>query len=736
MVQKYLSELNQEQQAAVSESSGPVLVLAGAGSGKTKVLTYRIAYLMEELKTHSERLIALTFTNKAANEMKERINEIIDEDPPSWVSTFHAACVRILRREIELLGYGKDFLIYDSRDKTKIVKDILSELNLDNKKYPHQTVGRKISGIKNNLQNPEELNYPYDQIYQNYQKTLRKENALDFDDLLLMTIKLLDEYPDRLQYYQNKFQYILVDEFQDTNPAQNRLVSLLAPPDNNVFVVGDDDQSIYLFRGADVKNILEFEKNFPDVRTHKLEKNYRSTQTILEAANHVVQHNPWRKPKQLWTDNDRGDPLKCFQSGDEREEAHFIAQEIRRNPYNLPLMAVLYRTNAQSRVLEDVFRREGISYTMVGGTGFYDRKEVKDIMAYLMVIQCPQSDSQLERIINEPKRGIGKTSVNKIKDYANANNISLFQALEEIDQLGVSRRCENSIRNFTDMISNFQKMREYLSVRDLIEEVAEKTGYLEVLRGENSRESEDRIANIKEIYSMAKEFEAEGGENLQEFLTHSTLLGDIDTWEDENQAQVVMMTLHSAKGLEFPGVFLTGMEEGLFPHARSYESEQSMEEERRLCYVGITRAEQVLYLTWARERTIHGNTKMFTPSRFIDEIGDDLKEGENTGSTFGADNMWAETDSDDTGQGSRTSPAIFPAAKNSSTAGVERSVFGEKEEPLESYSEGDLVSHKKWGQGQVLAAQQAGSDWILTVSFEGAGVKKLAASVAPIKKIK
>ncbi|ACB84057.1 ATP-dependent helicase [Natranaerobius thermophilus] len=725
VVSSQLAELNQEQTAAVTAGDGPVLVLAGAGSGKTKVLTYRIAYLLETKGIHPEQILALTFTNKAAGEMKERVQTIVEGDAPSWVSTFHAACVRILRREIDLLGYGKDFLIYDTRDKTKIVKDLLADFNLDKKKYPHQAVAKKISGVKNNLQDPRELFYPYDEVFEAYQKRLKKENALDFDDLLLLTLRLFEQYPDRLQYYQNKFQYILVDEFQDTNPAQNRLISLLSPPQDNVFVVGDDDQSIYLFRGADVKNILEFEKTYPNAQVYKLEKNYRSSKTILEAANQVVTNNPSRKSKELWTDNDEGYPLQYYEADDERDEAYFIAEEIRANRYQLPLIAVLYRTNAQSRVLEDIFRKMGISYEVVGGTGFYDRKEVKDIMAYLMVVQCPQSDSQLERIINEPKRGIGKTSVDKLKDYANRNNITLFDALLEVDYTDISKRGKNSVKKFTDMIGNFRKMREYLTVRELIEEVAEKSGYLEALRSQNTKEAETRMENVREIYSMAKEFEAEGGETLQEFLTHSTLMGDIDTWEDEEQAQVVMMTLHSAKGLEFPGVFLTGLEEGVFPHIRTYDSEASMEEERRLCYVGITRAEQVLYLTWARERTLNGMTRMLQPSRFVSEIGEDLKDTQHQ--TLSGQ-----------GQVTSTQNSHEPPQTQISSFSDKTSPSGKRNVNLaeESYQEGDLISHKKWGEGKVLQAQQAGSDWVLTVSFDGAGIKKLAASVAPIKKLK
>ncbi|OWZ84736.1 ATP-dependent helicase [Natranaerobius trueperi] len=712
-----LNSLNTEQSEAVKATEGPVLILAGAGSGKTKVLTYHVAYLISNKKVHPESILALTFTNKAAKEMKERINDLVEDSPPTWVSTFHATCVRILRREIDLLGYGKDFLIYDARDKTKIVKDIISELNLDNKRYPHQAVSRKISNIKNNLQSSSNLYYPYDQIYESYQKCLRKENALDFDDLLVQTIELFEKFPDRLQYYQNKFQHILVDEFQDTNPAQNHLITLLSPPQENVFVVGDDDQSIYLFRGADVTNILDFEKKFPDTKVIKLERNYRSTKTILEAANQVVVKNPQRKSKKLWTENNDGELLKSYQGVDERDEAQFIANEIRTNRHQLPLMAVLYRTNAQSRVLEDIFRREGISYTVVGGSGFYDRKEVKDIMAYLMVIQTPKADSQLERIINEPKRGIGKTTVEKIKNYANRNGLSFYDSLLEIDFVEVSKRAQNSVKKFVDLITNFQLMREYLTVRELVEEVAEKTGYLETLRSQNNREAQNRIDNIKEIYSLAKDFEAEGGETLQEFLAHTTLLGDVDTWEDENQAEVVMMTLHSAKGLEFPGVFLTGLEEGVFPHVRSFDNEASMEEERRLCYVGITRAEQVLYLTWCEQRTMNGMTRMHTPSRFINEIDTELIEGQNESDNNLSSDAISKTRSE-TVQNDST-------FMNSRTKSIANEVF----------ESGDKISHKKWGEGKVVEAQKAAGDWILTVSFPGVGTKRLAAGVAPIKKI-
>ncbi len=737
-----LSDLNQAQYEAVTAADGPVLVLAGAGSGKTKVLTYRVAYLLAEKKADPENILALTFTNKAAIEMKERIHELVETSPPAWVSTFHSACVRILRREIETLGFTRDFLIYDTREKNKILKDVIKEFNLDIKKFPHQAAAKKVSSIKNNLRDPKELTHPYDQIYQAYQERLYRENALDFDDLIRQCIKLFQQYPHVLEKYQKKFCYLLVDEFQDTNPAQNRLIILLAPPQKNVFVVGDDDQSIYLFRGADVTNILEFEKTFPQTRTIKLEKNYRSTQTVLDAANQVVSNNPGRKPKRLWTDKEQGPPLKCFRAEDDREEAHFVAKEIRDNCQQLPLMAVLYRTNAQSRVLEEALKLQGISYTVVGNKGFFDRKEVKDILAYLMLIQCPYADTQLERVINEPKRGIGKTSLDKIKRYAESKELSLFDAMQKKDcTASLSGKAKQSVNAFVDLIKNFQSMSEYLGIQELIEEVAESTGYIDKLRQENTREAEDRIANIQELYSMGKELEERGGDTLGEFLTHNALLGDIDTWEDEDQAQVVLMTLHSAKGLEFPGVFLTGMEEGLFPHFRAIDDEDSMEEERRLCYVGITRAEQVVYLTWAQTRMLNGMTRSMPPSRFIGEISDALKETPGFATTQTSTAGRSKAFVDEGGNGREKSSYAEQNLIESHLRGPDNlkqwgnKKYGFNDAADVTFKSGDHIKHAKWGEGKVLEAMKVAGDWILTVRFEAVGVKKLAAGIAPIEKV-
>lgn len=733
-------DLNEAQKEAICHPGGPVLILAGAGSGKTRVLTHRVAYLISEKKVHPENILALTFTNKAAGEMKERVWKQVSNSPPSWVCTFHSACARILRRNIDNLGYDKNFLIYDTRDKNALIKECAGELNLDTSRYKPAAVANIISNMKNRVGDsnsdettPAEESYYWkniQEIKELYQTRLKKNNAVDFDDLLLLTLQLFKESGQILEYYQYKFRHILVDEFQDTNQVQYELIKMLAPPENNLFVVGDDDQSIYLFRGADVRNILYFERDFSSCSVIKLEKNYRSTINILEAANRIAENNPRRNPKELWSDNDRGEKIKFFCAGDEIEEARFIARQIKDNMDKYSSMAVLYRTNAQSRAIEDALIWEDIDYKIVG-TSFYDRKEVKDILAYLMVIENPQADLQLERIINEPKRGIGKTSFQKVKDYAVNNEISLYEALLESKNIGLGSKAVKAIETFTEMISNFRKKREYLSVKELIQEVAEESGYMSSLEKLKEAEARDRIENVKEFYSMAQEFQSEGGETLLEFLLNLSLITDLDKLDEEeakDEGQVVLMTLHGAKGLEFSVVFLTGMEEEIFPHVRSFNSYEELEEERRLCYVGITRAEELLYLTRAENRTIYGMNRSFLPSRFLQEIDEELIE--DLSSVQGGVNL----SSFETSYPAK-SPAVNPGSFLTSSKSKNNEKIEANNTGYEFYQEGELLNHKKWGKGKIIEAQEISEDWILTVEFESGETKKLAAALAPIEKI-
>ncbi|HYE83722.1 MAG TPA: UvrD-helicase domain-containing protein [Clostridia bacterium] len=678
-------QLNKEQREAVLTIEGPQLILAGAGSGKTRVLvhriahilnygnsynsayvpfdltpedlelmrdyvshdtsgktrvlTYRIAYLIEEKSVYPSNILAITFTNKAAKEMKERVQSLIGSADNMWISTFHSACVRILRKNIESLkDYKKNFVIYDSKDQEALVKECLKELNLNEKNFPFRTVASEISSAKDMLMTPDKY---YDRnmhdirkrkladIYKLYQKKLQKNNAMDFDDILYKTVELFELNPDILQYYQNKFKYIMVDEYQDTNFSQYTLIRLLARQHKNLCVVGDDDQSIYSWRGADIGNILNFEKDFPGAMVVKLEQNYRSTQVILDAANSVIKNNFARKSKKLWTENGEGRPIIYHYATDEWGEANFIMDEVERliaqENRELGDFAVLYRTNAQSRVLEEACMSYGLPYKIVGGFKFYDRKEVKNVIAYLRVIQNPDEDLSLRRIINIPKRGIGNTTLDAIDQYARTTGDSLFGALLEVDSIeGVSTKAKKGIKEFVKIMSDLMGIAETEKVSRLVKEVLERTGYLDELEKDGDEDSQSRAENIKELLSATLEFEAKNeNATLPDFLEQMALMSDIDTVEDGKGA-MIMMTLHSAKGLEYPFVFISGMEEGVFPSQRSYFEEKQMEEERRLMYVGITRAEERLYLTAAFERTLFGNTTYNTPSQFVKEIPKDL----------------------------------------------------------------------------------------------------------------
>lgn len=635
----YLEKLNKEQREAVLHTEGPVLILAGAGSGKTRVLTYRIAYLIEEKSVYPSNILAITFTNKAAKEMKERVQSLISCTENMWISTFHSACARILRKNVDSLkDYKKNFVIYDTKDQEALVKECLKELNLNEKNFPFRAVSAEISSAKDMLLTPDKY---YDRnmhdmrkrkladIYKLYQKKLQKNNAMDFDDILYKTVELFELNPDLLQYYQNKFKYIMVDEYQDTNFCQYTLIRLLAKQHRNLCVVGDDDQSIYSWRGADIGNILNFEKDFPGAKVVKLEQNYRSTQVILDAANSVIKNNFARKNKKLWTENGEGRSIIFHSAMDEWGEANFIMDEVERmvaqENREVGDFAILYRTNAQSRVLEEACMSHGIPYRIVGGFKFYDRKEVKNIIAYLRVIQNPDEDLSLKRIINIPKRGIGNTTLDAITEYARNTGDSLFGALLEVESIaGVSTKAKKGIKEFVKIMSDLMGIAETERVSKLVKEVLERTGYLEELEKDEDEESQTRAENIKELLSATLEFEGKNeSATLPDFLEQMALMSDIDTVEDGKSA-LIMMTLHSAKGLEYPFVFISGMEEGVFPSQRSYFEEKQMEEERRLMYVGITRAEERLYLTAAFERTLFGNTTYNTVSQFVKEIPKDL----------------------------------------------------------------------------------------------------------------
>lgn len=629
-----IDNLNKEQREAVLHTDGPLLIFAGAGSGKTRVLTHRIAYLIEEKGVYPSSILAITFTNKAANEMKERVINLLNCHYDMWVSTFHSACVRILRMETEALeGYKKNFIIFDSDDQQKLIKECLKELNYNEKNFPPREVLSIISNAKDQLMGPNKFMDRYGRdfrlkkigdIYSLYQKKLKSNNAMDFDDILFNTVKLFENNEEILRKYQQKFKYILVDEYQDTNNCQYKLVNLLAKEHKNLCVVGDDDQCIYTWRGADIRNILNFEKDFPHAKVIKLEQNYRSTQTILDAANNVIKNNSGRKSKKLWTEKDEGKPIVYYKAINERDEADFIIGEIDRLAFSdvrsLKDFAILYRTNAQSRIIEELCMARGIPYKIVGGHRFYDRKEVKDVIAYLRSILDPEGDMSIKRIINVPKRGIGKATLETLEKYARDNGDSLYGALlliEDVD--GIGKKAKNNIKEFVSLMAEFMTIAEKESVSEIIKQVISKSGYLEELEG-GDEEDKGRAENIRELVSAAIEYEDKNDDSsLQGFLENLALMSDIDGLEEERDG-ITLMTLHSAKGLEYPVVFISGMEEGLFPSMQSTFEDYRLEEERRLMYVGITRAKEKLYLTSAFERTLFGSTSYTMDSRFLNEI--------------------------------------------------------------------------------------------------------------------
>ena len=704
-----LKGLNTEQKEAVKQTEGPLLIMAGAGSGKTRVLTHRIAYLVEEKSVAPYNILAITFTNKAANEMKDRVAKLVG--PVSYqmlVSTFHSMCVRILRRDIEQIGYSRNFTILDGSDQQTVIKQVLKNLNIDPKNFEPRAMIGQISNLKNELVTPKEYtkaaNNYYEKevakIYEAYQKMLQKNEALDFDDLIMQTIHLFERVPETLEYYQNRFQYIHVDEYQDTNHAQYYLVKLLANKYKNICVVGDSDQSIYRWRGANIANILSFEKDYQEARTIFLEQNYRSTKSILDAANTVIQNNEGRQDKKLWTEKQSGGKINYFKGSSERDEALFITEKIQslieNQEYSPSDIAILYRTNAQSRAIEDTFMKSNISYQMIGGQRFYDRKEIKDMIAYLRLITNPDDDISFERVVNVPKRGVGATSVERLRTYAAEHDISFYEAAKEVDFTGITKRTANTVAEFQQMIENFNHQQEFLTATDLVEEVLEKTRYIESLKKDRTIESNSRIENLEEFLTVTKEFEktAEEDKSLIAFLTDLALIADIDSMDNESDEEstekVTLMTLHSAKGLEFPVVFLIGMEENIFPHSRSMVDNDEMEEERRLAYVGITRAEEQLYLTHAQMRTLYGRTNFNQMSRFIKEIPIDLievveEESASTRSSFG-------------GQKEKYNRPItneFNTKKQPKQRAMRPQTTGAE---TKSWQTGDKANHKVWGK--------------------------------------
>ncbi|MCY9207895.1 DNA helicase PcrA [Bacillus subtilis] len=730
-----LSGLNPVQQEAVKTTDGPLLLMAGAGSGKTRVLTHRIAYLMAEKHVAPWNILAITFTNKAAREMKERVESILGPGADDiWISTFHSMCVRILRRDIDRIGINRNFSILDTADQLSVIKGILKERNLDPKKFDPRSILGTISSAKNELTEPEEFSKVaggyYDQVvsdvYADYQKKLLKNQSLDFDDLIMTTIKLFDRVPEVLEFYQRKFQYIHVDEYQDTNRAQYMLVKQLAERFQNLCVVGDSDQSIYRWRGADITNILSFEKDYPNASVILLEQNYRSTKRILRAANEVIKNNSNRKPKNLWTENDEGIKISYYRGDNEFGEGQFVAGKIHQlhssGKRKLSDIAILYRTNAQSRVIEETLLKAGLNYNIVGGTKFYDRKEIKDILAYLRLVSNPDDDISFTRIVNVPKRGVGATSLEKIASYAAVNGLSFFQAIQQVDFIGVSAKAANALDSFRQMIENLTNMQDYLSITELTEEILDKTEYREMLKAEKSIEAQSRLENIDEFLSVTKNFEQKSEDKtLVAFLTDLALIADIDQLDQKEEESggndaITLMTLHAAKGLEFPVVFLMGLEEGVFPHSRSLMEEAEMEEERRLAYVGITRAEQELYLTNAKMRTLFGRTNMNPESRFIAEIPDDLLENLNEKKETRATSARKMQP--------RRGPVSRPVSYASKTGG-----------DTLNWAVGDKAGHKKWGTGTVVSVKGEGEGTELDIAFPSpVGVKRLLAAFAPIEK--
>lgn len=736
--------LNEEQKKGVFTTEGPVLLLAGAGSGKTRVLTHRAVYLIEELGVNPYHILAITFTNKAAGEMRERIDDMVGYGSENiWVSTFHSTCVRILRRFIDHIGFGTNFTIYDTEDQKTIMKDICKRLEIDTKMYKEKSFLAAISSAKDELISPEAyaLRAQGDfrkmkeaAVYREYQQVLRKNNALDFDDLIVKTVELFQSDMEVLDYYQERFRYIMVDEYQDTNTAQFQLIKLLAGKYKNLCVVGDDDQSIYKFRGANIYNILNFEKEFPNAVTIKLEQNYRSTQNILNAANGVIANNVGRKAKRLWTENEEGEKIAFHQFETGFDEADYVAKDIRskvrEGMYHYGDCAVLYRTNAQSRLFEERFITASIPYKIVGGVNFYSRREIKDLLAYLKTIDNAMDDLAVRRIINVPKRGIGATTLSRVQDYADENSLTFYNALKMAEEIGTIGRASAKIRPFVMLIQSMRSKLPYISVSELLQEIIEETGYVRELEAENTEEAQQRIENIDELISKAVTYEeSEEEPTLSGFLEEVALVADIDS-VDETQDYVVLMTLHSAKGLEFPQVYLAGMEDGLFPGFGAIRAENptaEIEEERRLAYVGITRAKERLSISCARMRMIRGEIQYNKVSRFVKEIPRELLAG-----TIQKEKM---PDIPKPSMMAKNAFSAKPMALRRTGVPEARNFGNSAMKKQLDYAVGDTVSHLKFGTGVVKQIIDGGRDYEVTVDFSGVGVKKMFASFAKLKKL-
>lgn len=765
-MQDILKGLNDKQYEAVVNTEGPCLVIAGAGSGKTKVLTHKIAYLIGEKGVHPWDILAITFTNKAANEMKERIEGLVGEAAKDiWMGTFHSICVRILRRFIDRIGFDSSFIIFDTSDQKTLVKGCLKDLAIDDKMFTDRAVLSEISNAKNEMLEPEQYQARANgdfrkekiaSVYNLYQKRLRENNAIDFDDIINYTIKILMENEDVLEYYSNKFKYVLVDEYQDTNKAQFTLVTMFASKNGNITVVGDNDQGIYSFRGADISNILNFERDFPGTKIIKLEQNYRCTGNILKAANSVIKNNEVKYKKELWTQNEEGNLPRVYQAQNEYDEGTYIVEQMehlrREEYYKYSDFAILYRMNTQSRAIEDILRRENIPYKIIGGLKFYERKEIKDIIAYLRLIQNSNDNLSLKRIINEPKRGIGKTSLDKVEQLAEANGISMYEIIKDAEQYGLNRVYLNS-REFINCIEELKAKKDELTISELIKLILKKSGYTKALENENTVEAENRIENLDEFLTVAIEFEEEEAENsLSTFLEGITLSSDIDDLE-EGEEYVTLMTLHSAKGLEFPVVFLVGMEEGIFPGYKSISEPKELEEERRLCYVGITRAKENLFLTCSKQRTIFGSTSYNPVSRFLNEIPQELLEGydEAFGETKNKEQMFKDSQytwsygsrnngniktykieeqkatvaasSNNNGFMFRTAESFLNNLSKKSTSNID----------LSKYKSGVKVFHKKFGEGIINQVEPEGEDLKVDIDFNKVGHKRLMAKFANLE---
>ena len=756
-----LNGMNDRQAEAVQTTEGPLLIMAGAGSGKTRVLTHRIAYLIDEKMINPWNILAITFTNKAAREMRERAEKLKTEAQDCLIATFHSMCVRILRREADHIGYNCNFTIVDPGEQRTLMKRILKNLNLDPKKWNERAILGTISNAKNDL--IDEVAYAnlagdmYTEIvakcYTAYQKELRQSEAMDFDDLIMLTLRLFDQNPDVLTYYQQRYQYIHVDEYQDTNHAQYQLVKLLASRFKNICVVGDADQSIYGWRGADMQNILDFEKDYPEAKVVLLEENYRSTKTILQAANEVIRNNRNRRPKNLWTQNEDGEEIVYYRANDEQDEALFVARtidQLSREGYSHKDFAVLYRTNAQSRTVEEALLKANIPYTMVGGTKFYSRKEIRDVISYLNLIANPSDNISYERVVNEPKRGVGPGTVDKIRNFAASQEISLLDASANIMLSPVKGKAAQAVYEFANLILDLRDRLDDYSVTELVELVLKKTGYSAALAAQATLESQARIENIEEFLSVTKNFDENpdnpadetGLDKLSRFLNDLALIADTDDGDQES-SEVTLMTLHAAKGLEFPVVFLVGMEENVFPLSRASEDEDELEEERRLAYVGITRAEKILYLTNANSRLLYGRTNYNQPTRFLREISSDLLDYQGLARPANSSFKVSYTNSDTSkfGQGMSLAQALQERKRQAAPSSISTNSlpFGKNSQsqpskPEVAWAIGDIAHHKKWGDGTVLAVSGSGNSQELKINFPEVGLKKVLASIAPIEK--